>query len=117
VAAIPLPLPVKETKMPQSDTRTRIKPLEAIKEPPMYRVVYINDNQTTVEFVIDSLVEFFDYTPETAEQITVDIHEEGSAVVAVLPFEIAEQKGVEVTVLARSQSYPLQIKLEPESMA
>ncbi len=103
--------------MPQSDTRTRIKPLEAIKEPPMYRVVYINDNQTTMEFVVDSLIEFFDYTPETATQITVDIHEEGSAVVAVLPFEIAEQKGVEVTVLARSQSYPLQIKLEPESMA
>jgi ATP-dependent Clp protease adaptor protein ClpS len=103
--------------MPQSDTRTRIKPLEAIKEPPMYRVVYINDNQTTMEFVVDSLIEFFDYTPETAEQITVDIHEDGSAVVAVLPFEIAEQKGVEVTVLARSQSYPLQIKLEPEAMA
>jgi ATP-dependent Clp protease adaptor protein ClpS len=103
--------------MPQSDTRTRIKPLEAVKEPPMYRVVYINDNQTTMEFVVDSLIEFFDYTPETATQITVDIHEEGSAVVAVLPFEIAEQKGVEVTVLARSQSYPLQIKLEPESMA
>ena len=102
--------------MPQSDTRTRIKPLEAVKEPPMYRVVYINDNQTTMEFVVDSLIEFFDYTPETATQITVDIHEEGSAVVAVLPFEIAEQKGVEVTVLARSQSYPLQIKLEPESM-
>lgn len=83
----------------------------------MYRVVYINDNQTTMEFVVDSLIEFFDYTPETAEQITVDIHEDGSAVVAVLPFEIAEQKGVEVTVMARSQSYPLQVKLEPENMA
>lgn len=103
--------------MPQSETRTRIKPSEAVKEPPMYRVVYINDNQTTMEFVIDSLIEFFDYTPETAEQITVDIHEDGSAVVAVLPFEIAEQKGVEVTVMARSQSYPLQVKLEPENMA
>jgi len=103
--------------MPQSETRTRIKPSEAVKEPPMYRVVYINDNQTTMEFVIDSLIEFFDYTPETAEQITVDIHEAGSAVVAVLPFEIAEQKGVEVTVMARSQSYPLQVKLEPENMA
>lgn len=103
--------------MPQSETRTRIKPSEAVKEPPMYRVVYINDNQTTMEFVIESLVEFFDYTPETAEQITVDIHEDGSAVVAVLPFEIAEQKGVEVTVMARSQSYPLQVKLEPENMA
>ena len=103
--------------MPQAETRTRIKPSEAVKEPPMYRVVYINDNQTTMEFVIDSLIEFFDYTPETAEQITVDIHEDGSAVVAVLPFEIAEQKGVEVTVMARSQSYPLQVKLEPENMA
>lgn len=103
--------------MPQSETRTRIKPSEAVKEPPMYRVVYINDNQTTMEFVVDSLIEFFDYTPETAEQITVDIHEDGSAVVAVLPFEIAEQKGVEVTVMARSQSYPLQVKLEPENMA
>ena len=101
--------------MAQSDTKTRIKPLEAIKEPPMYRVVYLNDNQTTYEFVIESLIEYFNYTVETAEQITVDIHDAGSAVVAVLPYEIAEQKGVEVTMLARAQSYPLQIKLEPET--
>lgn len=100
--------------MAQSDTKTRIKPLEAIKEPPLYRVVYLNDNQTTYEFVIESLIEYFDYTVETAEQITIDIHDAGSAVVAVLPYEIAEQKGVEVTILARAQSYPLQIKLEPE---
>jgi ATP-dependent Clp protease adaptor protein ClpS len=77
-------------------------------------VVYLNDNQTTYEFVIESLIEYFDYTVETAEQITIDIHDAGSAVVAVLPYEIAEQKGVEVTMLARAQSYPLQIKLEPE---
>ena len=100
--------------MAQSDTKTRIKPLEAIKEPPLYRVVYLNDNQTTYEFVIETLIEYFNYTVETAEQITVDIHDAGSAVVAVLPYEIAEQKGVEVTMLARAQSYPLQIKLEPE---
>lgn len=100
-----------------SDTRTRIKPTEAYKEPPMFRVVYLNDNQTSVEFVIESLVEFFDYRPETAEQITVDIHETGSAVVAVLPYEIAEQKGIEVTISARAQSYPLQVKLEPEGLA
>ena len=101
--------------MAQSDTRTRIKPSEAVKEPPMFRVVYLNDNTTSMEFVIESLVEYFEYTPETAEQITIDIHEEGSACVAVLPYEIAEQKGVEVTVSARSQNYPLQIKLEPET--
>ena len=102
--------------MAQSDTKTRIKPLEAIKEPPLYRVVYLNDNQTTYEFVIETLIEYFNYTAETAEQITVDIHDAGSAVVAVLPYEIAEQKGIEVTMLARAQSYPLQIRVEPEGV-
>jgi ATP-dependent Clp protease adaptor protein ClpS len=102
--------------MTQAETRTRIKPSEQVKQPPMFRVVYINDNQTTMEFVVESLMEFFDYSMESAEKITIDIHEAGSAVVAVLPYEIAEQKGVEVTFSARSQSMPLQIKLEPESV-
>ena len=99
--------------MAQSDTRTRIKPSEAVKEPPMFRVVYLNDNATSMEFVVESLVEYFEYTPETAEQITIDIHEDGSACVAVLPYEIAEQKGVEATLLARTNGFPLNVKLEP----
>lgn len=103
--------------MAQSDTRTRIKPAEDLKEPPMYRVVYLNDNQTTYEFVIESLIEYFDYTVETAQTITADIHDAGSACVAVLPYEVAEQKGIEVTMLARAQNYPLQIRVEPEDVA
>ena len=99
-----------------AETRSRIKPSEKIKEPPMYKVIYLNDNQTTMEFVIESLVEFFDYTENTAMTITEDIHEAGSAVVAVLPYEIAEQKGIEVTISARAQAYPLQIKLEPDTV-
>ena len=94
---------------------TRINVNEALKEPPLFKIIYLNDNQTTMEFVIDTLLSFFNYTPDTAVQITKDIHEAGSAVVAVLPYEIAEQKGLEVTVYARSQNYPLQIKLEPET--
>ena len=105
----------KDNNMAQSDTRTRIKPMEDLKEPPMFKVIYLNDNATTIEFVIESLIKYFDYTAETATQITVDIHESGSACVAVLPYEIAEQKGVEVTLNARSHNYPLQIKLEPET--
>jgi ATP-dependent Clp protease adapter protein ClpS len=45
----------------------------------------------------------------------MDIHESGSAVVAILPYEIAEQKGIEITISARTEGYPLQIKLEPEA--
>jgi ATP-dependent Clp protease adaptor protein ClpS len=97
----------------EAATITRTK--KAIKEPPLYRVIYINDNTTTMEFVVESLVEFFDYTIDTATQLTVSIHENGQAIVAVLPFEIAEQKKYEVNESAREQDFPLQIKLEPDS--
>jgi ATP-dependent Clp protease adaptor protein ClpS len=97
-----------------ADTQTRTKTNIELREPPMYKVIYINDNQTSIDFVIESLIEHFDYTPSTAERITLDIHESGAAVVAVLPYEIAEQKGIEITVAARSEGYPLQIKLEPD---
>jgi ATP-dependent Clp protease adaptor protein ClpS len=103
--------------MSQTETRSRTRTVEKLAEPPLFRVIYINDNQTSMEFVVESLVEFFDYTAEVATKLTLDIHEEGSAVVAVLPFEVAEQKGIEVTVSARSQNYPLQVKLEPEGVA
>ena len=97
-----------------TETKTNIN--AELKEPPMFKVIYLNDNQTSIEFVIESLIDYFNYTTETAEQITVDVHQTGAACVAVLPYEIAEQKGVEVTMLARAQGFPLQIKLEPESM-
>lgn len=101
--------------MAQNDTKVRIKTNTQIQEPPMFKVIYVNDNQTSMEFVVDSLVNHFEYTENTAERITIDIHESGSAVVAILPYEIAEQKGIEVTLNARSKGYPLQIKLEPET--
>ena len=94
---------------------TRVKPTPNIdlREPPLYRVIYINDSVTTIEFVIETLVTIFNHTPETAQEVTMKIHEEGSGTAAILPYEMAEQKGVEVTQLARNNGYPLQIKLEP----
>ena len=97
-----------------SQTELRTKTEISVTEPPMFKVIYLNDDRTTVEFVISSLIDYFEYTPITAEKITIDIHEMGSAVVAVLPYEVAEQKGIEVTVNARSAGYPLQVKLEPD---
>lgn len=104
--------------MSQTDTSTSTKTRTKIDvtEPPMFRVIYINDDKTSMEFVISTLVEHFDYTPATAERITIGIHESGSAVVAVLPYEIAEQKGIEITLSARQEGFPLQIKLEPETV-
>lgn len=86
-----------------------------LKEPPLYKIIYINDDVTSMEFVVESLVDYFNYNEESAVSITHNIHEEGSAVVAILPYEIAEQKGIEVTLDARSKGYPLQIKVEAEN--
>ena len=94
--------------------KTEIKKNLDLKEPPMFKVIYINDTKTTLEFVIQSLIEHFRYSYETAEKITVDIHTQGAATVAVLPYEIAEQKGIEVTLNARTNGYPLQVRLEPD---
>jgi len=96
------------------DIKPRIEIKDDVKEPPLFKVIYINDNSTTVEFVINSLMSVFMYDIQSAEKITSDVHELGAATVAVLPYEIAEQKGIEVTMAARAESFPLQVKLEPE---
>ena len=101
--------------MSKTETKIKIKPNLALAEPPLYKIIYINDNVTSMEFVVGSLIDYFNYTQDTASSITHNIHEEGSAVVAVLPYEIAEQKGIEVTLEARSQGYPLQVKVEAEA--
>ena len=101
--------------MSNADPVSKIKPNLAIKEPPLFKVIYLNDEHTVMEFVVSTLVEYFNYNSDTATQITSDVHENGSAVVAILPFEIAEQRGIEVTLDARAQGYPLQVKVEAES--
>jgi ATP-dependent Clp protease adaptor protein ClpS len=93
----------------------KIQPKEDIKEPVHYHVIYINDEVTTQEFVIETLVLIFNYDRDSADEMTMKIHQEGSSIVATLPYEMAEQKGVEVTLLARNNGFPLTVKLEPES--
>jgi ATP-dependent Clp protease adaptor protein ClpS len=93
----------------------KIKPKTDIPEPVLWHVIFINDEVTTQEFVIETLVVVFNYDRIAADEMTQKIHQEGSAVVATYPFEMAEQKGVETTLLARNNGFPLTVKLEPEA--
>ncbi len=101
--------------MANTEINSKIKPNVNLREPPLFKIVYLNDDVTSMDFVVGSLIDYFNYNTDTASAITVDIHEKGSAVVAVLPYEIAEQKGIEVTLEARAQGYPLQVKVEAEA--
>jgi len=98
-----------------TEINSKIKPNVGLKEPPLFKIIYMNDDVTSMEFVIASLIEYFKYNPDTASTITQNIHEKGSAVVAVLPYELAEQRGIEVTLDARSQGFPLQVRVEPDN--
>lgn len=92
----------------------RIQPRTDIEPPKNFKVIYLNDDVTTMEFVIESLIEVFDYNVDDAMTTCKQVHEEGSAVVAVLPYELAEHKGIEVTLMARENKFPLLVKIEPE---
>ena len=105
--------------MASTSTKTRqqirIQPKNDVKPPSLFNVIYMNDNTTTMEFVVETLKAIFDHTDESAFALTMKIHEDGSAVVGTYPYEIAEQKGVEATLLARNNGFPLAVKLEPEA--
>lgn len=93
----------------QKDT-TKIR----IKEPGKFKVVVLNDDFTPIEFVIDLFVIIFNHNEATAISLTSKIHNEGSAVAGTYTYEIAEQKGIDATTLARGLGHPLVIKVEPE---
>ena len=92
------------------DEKIKIK----VTEPDMYKVIFHNDNATPMNFVIEILTSVFRHSPETARDITMDIHESGSSVAGIYTYEIAEQKAVEATTMSRSHGFPLQIKVEKE---
>lgn len=96
----------------RNETRLKNDPKLNIQEPPLFKVIFVNDEITTMEFIIETLKSLFNYDEEDAHAKTVQIHEEGSGVIASYPFEIAEQKGIETTLLARNNGFPLQVKLE-----
>lgn len=95
-----------------TEVKQDLRPILNLEPPKDYKVVYVNDNVTTFEFVIQSLENVFDYQSPDANQKAIEISEKGAGVVAVLPFEIAEQKGVEVLISARNAGFPLEVKLE-----
>ena len=98
--------------MTQSNVQVEEKIIQILKEPGKYAVIFMNDDQTPMDFVIKMLIEHFQYNNEQSYSMMNKIHEEGKGVVAVLPFEIAEQKATEVKVSAGQHKYPLEVKIE-----
>jgi ATP-dependent Clp protease adaptor protein ClpS len=95
-------------------TNVEEKVVVALQPPKLWKVIFLNDDQTPMELVIELLTGIFKHTESTAKDITLEIHETGSGIAGVYPFEIAEQKGIEATGVARSNGSPLRIQVEEE---
>lgn len=100
--------------MAATDVQIDEKIKQKISEPKRWKVVFLNDEVTPIDFVVGLLVETFKHTQDTAKEITLEIHNSGSGIAGVYSFEIAEAKAVEATQLARANGFPLQIKMEEE---
>jgi ATP-dependent Clp protease adaptor protein ClpS len=95
-----------------SEIKTVTKEKLKIDEPSMYNVIFLNDEVTTFEFVMKVLKQIFNKSHDQAMALTKHIHESGKGIVGTYLHEIAEQKGIEATVLARDEGYPLQVKVQ-----
>lgn len=82
------------------------------KPPKLYKVILLNDDFTTMEFVIEVLRIYFSMGQERATQVMLQIHTEGSAVCGVYPKDIAETKVSQVSEFAKQHGHPLRCQTE-----
>jgi ATP-dependent Clp protease adaptor protein ClpS len=98
-----------------TDVKIDEKITVSLQPPRLWKVVFLNDDQTPMEFVIEVLTAIFKHSSDSAKDITMEIHNTGSAVVGVYTHEVAEQKGIDATQTARQNGFPLQVTIEPEA--
>ena len=108
-ALAPAPLTAMPSPGEKVQERTRTKQ----KEPELYKVVLLNDDYTTMEFVVQVLEHVFEKSPAEAYQIMIHVHTQGRGIAGVYPWEVAETKTETVTSLAREAGYPLRAVTEP----
>jgi ATP-dependent Clp protease adaptor protein ClpS len=87
---------------------------EEVEEPPMYKVMLLNDDYTTMEFVVEILVYVFQKSSEEATRIMLSVHRSGVGVCGVYTLEVAETKVETVLALARENGFPLKCIMERE---
>ncbi len=93
-------------------TRTEIKEKPELEEPKLYKVVIHNDNYTTMDFVVEVIVKVFHRVPSEATRIMLEVHNKGSGVAGIYPYDIAVTKVSEVHRMAREREFPLRCSVE-----
>lgn len=83
-----------------------------VKQPPLYRVVLINDDFTPMDFVVEILESIFGMERMRATQVMLEVHTKGKGVCGVFNFEIAETKVAQVMGISKQHQHPLLCTME-----
>jgi ATP-dependent Clp protease adaptor protein ClpS len=97
-----------------TEIKTEERVTVSLQPPALWKVIFLNDDETPMEFVIELLTSIFKHNESSAKEVTLEVHNTGSGVAGVYSHEIAEQKGIEATHVSRANGFPLQINLEQE---
>lgn len=85
-----------------------------LQRPRLYKVVLLNDDFTTQEFVALLLQHVFHHSEASAQAIMLNIHRTGAGIAGIYTHEVAETKVQQVLELAQQNEYPLQCTMEPD---
>jgi len=85
-----------------------------LKEPRMYKVLLLNDDYSSMDFVIKVLMQIFHHSFEKANEIMLSVHEQGKGLCGVYVYEIAETKVEHVRKMAKEEQFPLRAIMEAE---
>jgi ATP-dependent Clp protease adaptor protein ClpS len=98
---------------PKIRSKADSKSTEKIKEPEEFKVILLNDNYTTMEFVVEVLMVIFHKSIFDANKIMLDVHKKGKGLVGLYPWDIAATKTEQVHSAARANEFPLCCIIEP----
>jgi ATP-dependent Clp protease adaptor protein ClpS len=99
---------------PSGGTITKTRQETKTAKPPLFKVLLLNDDYTTWDFVVFVLMRFFSKSEAEANRGTLEVHQKGSTLAGVYTFEIAETKANQVIRAARQEGHPFRATVEPE---
>ena len=99
---------------PKADHGVLEETRDKTRKPTLYKVILLNDDYTTMEFVMQVLEEVFHKNPAEAYRIMMQVHTQGHGICGAYSYEVAETKVATTQDLARRDGFPLQATLEEE---
>jgi ATP-dependent Clp protease adaptor protein ClpS len=90
--------------------KERVK--DKTQEPTLYKVVLLNDDYTTMEFVVHVLESVFQKSPAEAFRVMMHVHVNGKGIAGIYPWDIAETKAATVATMAKEAGYPMRATIE-----